>query len=84
MIKGSNLEHLPFGRDLTDLILATSSQPERIQVIKERSDQAHLLIMHWYVKRNIQLKIAVRKLRMICHRSLLTTSNAKQFWKSYL
>jgi hypothetical protein len=31
--------------------------------------------------RNIPLKISLRKLHMICHQSLFTTSNTKQFQK---
>jgi hypothetical protein len=42
MIKGSNLKYLPFRRNPIDLILETSSQPERVQKNKERSDQLHL------------------------------------------
>jgi hypothetical protein len=35
MIKRSNFECLPFERDLTDPILATSTQPNRVQEIEE-------------------------------------------------
>jgi hypothetical protein len=33
-----DLEYPPFRRDLIDFICTTSSQPERVQKIKERSD----------------------------------------------
>jgi hypothetical protein len=41
--KRINLERLPFGRDPT---FATSSQPKRVQEVKERRDHLHLPIMH--------------------------------------
>jgi hypothetical protein len=46
MIKRSNLECLPFGRDATNSILTTSIQTGRVQEIKELSDHLHLPIMH--------------------------------------
>jgi len=81
MIKWSNLEHPPFGRDLTDFIIATSSQPKTVREIKEQSDQIHLSIMHWSNKRSIPLKIVIKKLHMIHHQSHFTASNTKKLQK---
>jgi len=74
MIKGFDLKSLLFKRDPIDFITATLCQPERPSPppIKEQSDQVHLPSMHGYGKRNISLKIAIRKLHMIRHQSLLT------------
>jgi hypothetical protein len=59
MIERSNLELPLFGRDPTYFMHTTSSQLERIQNIKEQSNQVHHTIMHWYGIRNIPLKIVV-------------------------
>jgi len=46
MIKGSYFKFTPFGGNSTYFIFTTSSQPNRVQKIKERGDQIYLSIMH--------------------------------------
>jgi hypothetical protein len=73
MIKGSYFKRSTFWRDPTYFILIALSQFDRVQKIKERSDQIHLPIMHCLVNDIFHLKISIRELYMICHPHLLTS-----------
>jgi hypothetical protein len=46
IVKRSDLKHPSFEGDPINFILTTSSQPERVQKIKERGNQLYLPIMH--------------------------------------
>jgi hypothetical protein len=49
-MKRSYFKIPPFEGDPIDFILTTLSQSDKVQKMKERSDQFHLPIMHWFGK----------------------------------
>lgn len=60
--------------------LATS-QCRKMRSIVSPILSSHLPIVHQFGKSNISLKVDTEELHMICHQSLLTSRNTKQFRK---
>jgi len=78
MIIGPHFKLSPFGRNPIYSILTSLPYSERIQQLKKRRNQIHLLVMHWSDKKYIPLKISILELHMICHPRVLTMCNTKQ------